>query len=54
MHGGRSTGPRTAEGMARLRVARTTHGGYSADARAFNRHHVTFLRRSRVRLGAAI
>jgi len=54
MHGGRSTGPRTAEGMARLRAARTTHGGYSADSRAFNRHHVTFMRRGRVRLAAVL
>jgi len=54
MHGGRSTGPRTPEGRARVAAARTTHGGYGADARAFNRHHVTFLRRSRVRLNAAI
>jgi hypothetical protein len=50
MHGGRSTGPRTADGMALLRAARTTHGGYSAETRAFNRHHVTFLRRGRVRM----
>jgi hypothetical protein len=41
-HGGRSTGPRTAEGMARLRAAHTTHGDYSAENRAFLRHHVTF------------
>lgn len=26
MHGGSSTGPRTAEGLARLRAARTKHG----------------------------
>jgi len=32
MHGGGSTGPRTAEGLARLRVARTIHGGRSAAA----------------------
>ncbi len=54
MHGGRSTGPRTAEGMARIRAARTSHGGYGADTRAFNRHHVTFLRRSRVRMNAVL
>jgi hypothetical protein len=33
MHGGKSTGPRTAEGLARLRAARTIHGEYGADAR---------------------
>lgn len=54
MHGGRSTGPRIPEGMARLRAARTTHGGYNADSRAFNRHHVTQLRRGRVHLKAVL
>ena len=54
MHGGRSTGPRTKEGRARIAAARTTHGRYGADTRAFNRHHVTFLRRSSVRMGAVL
>jgi hypothetical protein len=54
MHGGRSTGPRTADGMARLRAARTTHGDYGADARAFNRHHFTLLRRGSVRMFATM
>jgi hypothetical protein len=31
MHGGPSTGPRTPEGLERLRKARTKHGSYSAD-----------------------
>ena len=31
-HGGCSTGPRTAEGLARIRAARTIHGVYSAEA----------------------
>jgi hypothetical protein len=31
MHGGASTGPRTAEGIERIRRARTIHGRYSAD-----------------------
>ena len=48
MHGGRSTGPRTAEGMARLRAARTVHGGYSAETRARNRYDLTALRRGQV------
>ena len=34
MHGGASTGPRTAEGLARSRRARWKHGLYSAEARA--------------------
>jgi hypothetical protein len=46
MHGGGSTGPRTAEGLARLRAARTTHGGYTPEARAFQRHVLTTLRRN--------
>lgn len=32
LHGGCSTGPRTAEGLARIRAAGTIHGGRSADA----------------------
>jgi hypothetical protein len=30
-HGGKSTGPRTAAGLARSRAARRTHGGHSAE-----------------------
>ena len=37
MHGGRSTGPRTAEGLARIRAARTKHGAYSAAMRDYLR-----------------
>jgi hypothetical protein len=33
MHGGLSTGARTAEGLERIRVAVTTHGHYSAENR---------------------
>ena len=33
MHGGRSTGPRTAEGMERLRTARTKHGAHASEMR---------------------
>jgi hypothetical protein len=33
IHGGLSTGPKTAEGIARIRRAVTTHGRYSAAAR---------------------
>jgi len=54
MHGGRSTGPRTPEGRARVAAARTTHGGFSAETRAFNRHHLTVLRRSSVRMFAVV
>lgn len=31
MHGGKSTGPRTADGLARLRAALTKHGGFTAE-----------------------
>ena len=31
MHGGSSTGPQTAEGLARIRAARTTHGMRTAE-----------------------
>jgi hypothetical protein len=34
MHGGKSTGPRTAAGLARSRQARYQHGRYSAQAKA--------------------
>lgn len=33
MHGGASTGPRTAEGLARLRAARTRTGLHTAEMR---------------------
>jgi hypothetical protein len=38
MRGGPSTGPRTVEGLAQLRVARTKHGFYSAENKAARRH----------------
>src|SRR4051812_34911024 len=31
IHGGASTGPRTAEGLERIRTARTTHGQRTAE-----------------------
>jgi hypothetical protein len=36
-HGGKSTGPRTKEGVERLRAVRTTHGAYSAQAKQWRR-----------------
>jgi hypothetical protein len=47
MHGGKSTGPRTEEGRARIRAARTRHGRYSAEGRAFQSNITGLLRRSR-------
>jgi hypothetical protein len=52
MHGGRSTGPRTEEGLARLRASRTIHGHYSAEARAYDRHVHTLRGRGQVALEA--
>jgi hypothetical protein len=34
-HGGKSTGPTTAEGIARLRAARSVHGFHGENGRAF-------------------
>jgi hypothetical protein len=48
MHGGRSTGPRTPDGIARVRTARTIHGRYGAETRAWRRHVLTMLRRGTV------
>jgi hypothetical protein len=52
MHGGASTGPSTAEGLERLRAARTTHGHYAAPARAQRRFLLTFIRRAQVQYDA--
>ena len=38
LHGGRSTGPRTAEGVASLTASKTTHGRTTAAERAKARH----------------
>lgn len=45
LHGGLSTGPRTAEGRARCARARLIHGGYAADTRALMAEARTHLRR---------
>ena len=47
MHGGASTGPRTAEGLARSRRARWKHGLYSAEARSKQKLVRDLLRQSR-------
>ncbi|HET6238330.1 MAG TPA: HGGxSTG domain-containing protein, partial [Acetobacteraceae bacterium] len=41
IHGGTSTGPRTAGGLAKLAVAPTTRGDYSAASWASDRYHWT-------------
>jgi hypothetical protein len=37
MHGGKSTGPRTPEGLERARKSRWKHGFYSGEAKAARR-----------------
>jgi hypothetical protein len=45
MHGGLSTGPRTADGRARCAAARRTHGFYSAEMVALRRAGAAYCRR---------
>jgi hypothetical protein len=44
MHGGLSTGPRTAVGLARSKQAHWKHGRYSAEARQEMAHYRELLR----------
>ena len=53
LHGGKSTGPRTPEGMARMIAAHTTHGGSTAAKRAMQRYVSTLAARMRL-FGAAL
>jgi hypothetical protein len=46
LHGGKSTGPRTAEGLARCRAARWKHGRYSRKALAETRRVQALLKAS--------
>jgi hypothetical protein len=46
MHGGKCTGPRTPEGLARLAAARTKHGNHGAALRAMHRYQRTVIVRS--------
>jgi hypothetical protein len=52
MHGGASTGARTAEGLAQIRSATTTHGFYSADCVADRRRTDAFIAETRALLKA--
>jgi len=47
MHGGKSTGPRTPEGLERSRKANWKHGYYSAESIAMRRYITWLLRESR-------
>jgi hypothetical protein len=46
-HGGMSTGPRTAEGLERLRDARTVHGAYRSEALEMRRLFSSLKKQSR-------
>jgi hypothetical protein len=50
IHGGLSTGPKTAEGRERARTASLVHGRYSAEAAAERRYYRELLKRSRATL----
>jgi len=52
MHGGASTGARTEAGLGRVRAARTTHGGYSAESQAAMRRCAAFMAETRALLAA--
>jgi hypothetical protein len=52
MHGGRSTGPRTAEGIERIRQARTVHGRYSAEMIELRREMARWARVARATIRA--
>lgn len=47
LHGGKSTGPRTAAGIERIRLAVTKHGRYSQAARAEHQQLQALLRDAR-------
>jgi len=47
LHGGLSTGPTTAAGLARSRMARWKHGQFSAEAREETAHFRELLRESK-------
>jgi len=47
MGNGRNTGPRTAEGIERIRQARTVHGRYSAEMITLRRELARWVRLGR-------
>ncbi len=54
LHGGLSTGPRTAKGRARMLAANTTHGLSTAPKRALHRYAQTLARRTRLTCAAQL
>ena len=47
LHGGKSTGPRTPEGLERMRKAKTKHGLYTAEAIGLRRQINAILREAK-------
>ena len=52
LHGGLSTGPKTAEGIERIRLAVTKHGRYSKQAKAERAEYRKLVRACREMLAA--
>ena len=50
LHGGRSTGPKTEQGLARLTASKITHGQTTAANRAKSKHRADFGRQVRAEL----
>jgi hypothetical protein len=50
LHGGLSTGPKTAEGIARIRQARLKHGRFTKEAKAERRYIRELISASRAAL----
>jgi hypothetical protein len=46
-HGGRSSGPKTAVGLAKMREAKTKHGFYSAEAKAIRKYAQELINQSK-------
>ena len=53
MHGGKSTGPRTPEGIERIRQIKLKHGRYTKEAVAMRKYMRTLLKESRETLEKA-
>ncbi len=50
LHGGKCTGPKTPDGIARIKAAKTKHGFYSAGAIAERKYIREFMRTARAAL----
>ena len=53
MHGGKSTGPRTVEGLERIKAARLIHGNYGAEMVEL-RKRIRDLKRTAKKLGELV